>query len=72
RPFHDTDRDWIIHHIEDLREQVSGYDTLLDRIDVIRSEVQSRRDEVHKPMVVYSSTLAPIRRLPVDILRTVF
>ncbi len=72
RPFLDTDRDRIIHHIEDLRQQVSGYDTLLHRIDVIRSEVQSRRDEVYKAMVVYSSTLAPVRRLPVDVLRTVF
>ncbi|PBK79494.1 hypothetical protein ARMGADRAFT_1172357 [Armillaria gallica] len=72
RPFLDTDRDWIIPNIEDLRRQVSVYDTLLDRIDVIRSEVQSRRDEVHKAMVVYSSTLAPVRRLPVDVLRAVF
>ncbi|SJK98637.1 uncharacterized protein ARMOST_01905 [Armillaria ostoyae] len=72
RPFLDTDRDWIIPNIDDLRQQVSGYDTFLNRIDVIRSEVQSRRDAVHKAMVVYSSTLAPVRRLPVDVLRTVF
>ncbi|KAK0237868.1 hypothetical protein EDD85DRAFT_832158 [Armillaria nabsnona] len=72
RPFLDTDRDRIIHHIEDLRQQVSGYDTLLNRIDEIRSEVQSRRDAIHKAMVVYSSTLAPVRRLPIDVLRTVF
>ncbi|PBK68912.1 hypothetical protein ARMSODRAFT_914109 [Armillaria solidipes] len=72
RPFLDTDRDWIIPNIDDLRQQVSVYDTLLDRIDEIRSEVQSRRDAVHKAMVVYSSALAPVRRLPVDVLRTVF
>ncbi|PBK79496.1 hypothetical protein ARMGADRAFT_898496, partial [Armillaria gallica] len=52
--------------------QVSVYDALLNRIDVIRSEVQSRRDAVHETMVVYSAMLAPVRRLPVDVLRTVF
>ncbi|KAK0220326.1 hypothetical protein IW262DRAFT_1383852, partial [Armillaria fumosa] len=72
RPVLDTDRDWIIPNIEDLQRQVSVYDTLLNRIDGIRSEVQSRHDAVHKAMAVYSSTLAPIRRLPVDVLRTVF
>ncbi|SJK98643.1 uncharacterized protein ARMOST_01912 [Armillaria ostoyae] len=72
RPFLDTDRVRIIPKIEDLRQQVSVYDTLLDRIDEIRSDVQSRRDAVHKAMAGYSSTLAPVRRLPVDVLRTVF
>ncbi|PBK68819.1 hypothetical protein ARMSODRAFT_975678 [Armillaria solidipes] len=72
RPFLDTDSDWILPNIEGLQQQVSVYDTLLDRIDEIRSEVQSRRDAVHKTMVSYSSMLVPIRRLPVDILRTVF
>ncbi|KAK0470514.1 hypothetical protein IW261DRAFT_1516363 [Armillaria novae-zelandiae] len=72
RPFLDTDRDWIIPNIEDLRRQVSVYDNLLNRIDEIRSMVQSRHDAVQKAMVVYSSTLAPVRRLPVDVLRIVF
>ncbi|PBK68897.1 hypothetical protein ARMSODRAFT_1019471 [Armillaria solidipes] len=72
RPFLDTDRDWMISNVTDLQRQVSVYDALLNRIDEIRSEVQSRRDAVHKVMVVYSSTLAPVRRLPVDVLRTVF
>ncbi|PBK68773.1 hypothetical protein ARMSODRAFT_192686 [Armillaria solidipes] len=34
--------------------------------------MQSHRDAVHKSMAAYSSTLAPIRRLPSDILRAVF
>ncbi len=72
RPFLDTDPDWILPNIEGLQQQVSVYDTLLDRIDEIRSEVQSRRDAVHKTMVSYSSMLVPIRRLPLDVLRTVF
>ncbi len=72
RPFFDTDRDWIVSNVGDLRRQVSVYDALLNRIEEIRLEVQSRRDAVHKAMVVYSSTLAPVRRLPVDVLRTVF
>ncbi|KAK0452485.1 hypothetical protein EV421DRAFT_1769184 [Armillaria borealis] len=72
RPFLDTDRDWMISNVTDLQRQVSVYDALLNRIDEIRSEVQSRRDAVHKVMVVYSSTLAPVRRLPADVLRTVF
>ncbi|KAK0220332.1 hypothetical protein IW262DRAFT_1494422 [Armillaria fumosa] len=72
RPFLETDRDKIISNIEDLQRQASVYGTLLNRIDEIRSEVQSRHDAVHKAMVVYSSTLAPVRRLPVDVLRTVF
>ncbi|SJK98652.1 uncharacterized protein ARMOST_01921 [Armillaria ostoyae] len=72
RPFLDTDRDWMISNVRDLQRQVSVYDALLNRIDEIRSEVQSRRDAVHKAVVVYSSTLAPVRRLPVDVLRTVF
>ncbi|KAK0470501.1 hypothetical protein IW261DRAFT_1004093 [Armillaria novae-zelandiae] len=72
RPFLDTDRDWIIPNIEDLRRQVSVYDNLLNRIDEIRSKVQRRHDAVQKAMVVYSSTLAPVRHLPVDVLRSVF
>ncbi|KAK0457134.1 uncharacterized protein EV420DRAFT_1644289 [Desarmillaria tabescens] len=38
RPFLDTDHDWILPNIEDLQQQVSVYDTLLDRIDAIRSK----------------------------------
>lgn len=72
RPFLDTDRDVIIPKIEDLRRQVSIYDTLLNRIDEIRSEVQSRRNAVQKAMSVYSSTLAPVRRLPADVLNLCF
>ncbi|KAK0449762.1 uncharacterized protein EV420DRAFT_763727 [Desarmillaria tabescens] len=72
RPFLDTDHDWILPNIEVLQQQVSVYDTLLDRIDEIRSGVQSRRDAVKKPLAAYASTLAPIRRLPNDILRSVF
>ncbi|KAK0237739.1 hypothetical protein EDD85DRAFT_1022951 [Armillaria nabsnona] len=71
-PFLDTDRDWILQNIEDLQQQISVYDTLLDRIDEVRSEMQRRRDVVHKSMAAYSSALAPIRRLPIDVLRTVF
>ncbi|KAK0449766.1 uncharacterized protein EV420DRAFT_1646764 [Desarmillaria tabescens] len=72
RPLLDTDNDWIIPNIEDLQQQVSVYDTLLDRIDEIRSKVQSHRDAVQKSLADYASTLAPIRRLPNDVLRSLF
>ncbi|SJK98753.1 uncharacterized protein ARMOST_02022 [Armillaria ostoyae] len=72
RPFLDTDCDWILENIEVLQQQISVYDALLDRIDGVRSEMQRCRDVVHKSLAAYSSTLAPIRRLPIDILRTVF
>ncbi len=48
------------------------YDALLDRIDEVRSKLQRHRDVVHRFMAQYSSTLAPMRRLPSDILRVVF
>ncbi len=72
RPFLDTDRDWILQNIEDLQQQISVHDALLDRMDKVRSEIQNRRDIVQRYMATYSSTLAPIRRLPTEILRTVF
>ncbi|PBK90114.1 hypothetical protein ARMGADRAFT_305320 [Armillaria gallica] len=72
RSFLDTDRDWILQNIEDLQQQISVYDALLDRMDEVRSEMQRRRDTVQKSMAAYSSALAPIRRLPIDVLRTVF
>ncbi|PBK90143.1 hypothetical protein ARMGADRAFT_1083031 [Armillaria gallica] len=71
RPFLDTDRDRILQNIGVVGRQVSVYDALLNRIDEVRLETQSHRDAVHKSMVAYS-TLAPIRRLPSDILRSVF
>ncbi|SJK98780.1 uncharacterized protein ARMOST_02049 [Armillaria ostoyae] len=72
RPFLDTDRDRILQNIDVLQQQLSVYDTLLDRIDEVRLEMQSHRDAVHKSMAAYSSSLAPIRHLPSDILRAVF
>ncbi|PBK90144.1 hypothetical protein ARMGADRAFT_969384, partial [Armillaria gallica] len=71
RPFLDTDRDRILQNIEVLEQQLSVYDALLNRIDEVsvRLEIQSHRNAVHKSMAAYSSTLAPIRRLPSDILR---
>ncbi|KAK0431171.1 uncharacterized protein EV420DRAFT_1773092 [Desarmillaria tabescens] len=72
RPLLDTDHDWIFPNIEVLQQQISVYDTLLDRIDEIRSGVQSRRDAVKKSLAAYASTLAPIRCLPSDVLRSVF
>ncbi|KAK0237732.1 hypothetical protein EDD85DRAFT_555102 [Armillaria nabsnona] len=72
RSFLDTDRDWILQNIEGLEQQLSVYDALLDRIDEVRSKLQRHRDVVHGFMVQYSSTLAPIRRLPSDILCVVF
>ncbi|KAK0452604.1 hypothetical protein EV421DRAFT_2031169 [Armillaria borealis] len=72
RPFLDTDRDRILQNIEVLEQQLSVYDALLNRIDEVRLEMQGHRDAVHKSMTAYSSTLAPIRRLPSDILRAVF
>ncbi|KAK0192946.1 hypothetical protein F5146DRAFT_1136763 [Armillaria mellea] len=72
RPFLDTDHDWILRNIEDLQEQISVYDALLDRIDEVKMEIHNRRDAVQRSMAAYSSTLAPIRRLPTEIFRTVF
>ncbi len=72
RPFLDTDRDWILQNIELFQPQLSVYDALLDRIDDVRLEIQRRRDAVHRSMAAYSSTLAPIRRLPSEIFRAVF
>ncbi|KAK0220415.1 hypothetical protein IW262DRAFT_1022696 [Armillaria fumosa] len=72
RPFLDTDRDCIQQNIELFQQQLSGYDALLNRIDEVRLEIQCRRDAVHKSMATYSSTLAPIRRLPSEIFRAVF
>ncbi|PBK90063.1 hypothetical protein ARMGADRAFT_1112196 [Armillaria gallica] len=72
RPFLDTDREWILPNIEVLQQQLSVYDALLDCIDGVRSEMQRHRDVVHKSMASYSSTLAPIQRLPSEILRVVF
>ncbi len=72
QPLLNTDRDWILQNIEVLQQQISVYDALLDRIDEVRSKMQRRRDVVHKSLAAYSSTLAPIRRLPIDVLRTVF
>ncbi|KAK0452581.1 hypothetical protein EV421DRAFT_2031152 [Armillaria borealis] len=72
RHFLDTDRDLILQNIEVFQQQISVYDALLDRIDEVRAEMQRRRDTVHKSMAVYSSTLAPIRRLPSDLYRAVF
>ncbi|KAK0237720.1 hypothetical protein EDD85DRAFT_951889 [Armillaria nabsnona] len=72
RPFLDTDHDWILQNIEDFQQQISVYDALLDRTDEIRLETQRRRDVVQRSMATYSSTLAPIRRLPSEILCAVF
>ncbi|KAK0452589.1 hypothetical protein EV421DRAFT_1731207 [Armillaria borealis] len=72
RPFLDTYRDCILQNIEVLEQQLSVYDALLNRIDEVRFQMQSHRDAVHKSMSAYSSTLAPIRRLPSEIFRTVF
>ncbi|KAG7448786.1 uncharacterized protein BT62DRAFT_1003500 [Guyanagaster necrorhizus] len=62
----------IIPNIKVLQQQISVYDALLDRIDQVRSKMQSRRDAVYKSMVAYSSTLAPIRHLTNDVFRAVF
>ncbi len=48
------------------------YDALLKRIDEVRLDVQRHRDAVHKSMAAYSSTLAPIRRLPRELFRALF
>ncbi|KAK0220428.1 hypothetical protein IW262DRAFT_1297500 [Armillaria fumosa] len=72
RPFLDIDHAWILQNIEDLQQQISVYDTLLDRIDEVKLEIQNRRDVVQRSMAMYSSTLAPIRRLSTEIFRSVF
>ncbi|KAK0452593.1 hypothetical protein EV421DRAFT_2031162 [Armillaria borealis] len=72
RPFLDTDRDCILQNIEVLEQQLPVYDALLNRIDEVRSKMQRHRDVVQRFTAKYSSTLAPIRRLPSDILRAVF
>ncbi|KAK0192932.1 hypothetical protein F5146DRAFT_1120657 [Armillaria mellea] len=55
-----------------LQQQISAYDALLHRIAEVRLEVQRYRDVAHKSMASYSSALVPIRRLPSEILRSVF
>ncbi|SJK98763.1 uncharacterized protein ARMOST_02032 [Armillaria ostoyae] len=72
RPFLDTDRDWILQNIEIVEQQLPVYDALLKRIDEVRLDMQRHRDAVHKSMTAYSSTLAPIRRLPRELFRAVF
>ncbi|KAK0459924.1 hypothetical protein IW261DRAFT_1536146 [Armillaria novae-zelandiae] len=72
RPLFDGDRDWILPDIARLEEQLPVYDTLLDRLYTALRVLQVHRDTIQSMSKEFSSTLAPIRRLPSDVLRSVF
>ncbi|SJK98774.1 uncharacterized protein ARMOST_02043 [Armillaria ostoyae] len=55
-----------------LEGQLPVYDTLIDRLDTALEELQALRDMMREVSKEFSSTLAPIRRLPSDVLRSVF
>ncbi len=48
------------------------YDTLIDRLHTAVEELETYRATIQRVSKEFSSTLAPIRRLPSDVLRSVF
>ncbi|KAK0452601.1 hypothetical protein EV421DRAFT_2031166 [Armillaria borealis] len=72
RPLLDNDRDWIPPNIALLEGQLPVYETLIDRLDTALEELQALRDMMREVSKEFPSTLAPIRRLPSDVLRSVF
>ncbi|KAK0452590.1 hypothetical protein EV421DRAFT_913853 [Armillaria borealis] len=48
------------------------YDTLIDRLYTALKELKTYRATIRRVSKEFSSTLAPIRRLPIDVLRSVF
>ncbi|KAK0220474.1 hypothetical protein IW262DRAFT_1556843 [Armillaria fumosa] len=72
RPLLDDDRDWILPNIALLEGQLPVYDILLDRLYLVFKGLKRCRATIQRVSKEFSSTLAPIRRLPIDVLRSVF
>ncbi|KAK0220427.1 hypothetical protein IW262DRAFT_1461690 [Armillaria fumosa] len=72
RPLLDGDRDWILPDVALLEGQLPMYDTLIDQLHTALRELQVYRNMIQNLSKEFSSTLAPIRRLPSDVLRSVF
>ncbi|PBK90106.1 hypothetical protein ARMGADRAFT_305111 [Armillaria gallica] len=72
RPLLDDDRDWILPNIALLEGQLPVYDTLIDRLWTVLTALDAYRANIQRVSKEFSSTLAPIRRLPSDVLRSVF
>ncbi|KAK0452451.1 hypothetical protein EV421DRAFT_902941 [Armillaria borealis] len=72
RPFLKTDRPHIRSTLTHLRKQDSEYNALLDRLKKVEQKVRDHRHEIRKSHKSWTSTLAPIHRLPYDVLLAVF
>ncbi|PBK90102.1 hypothetical protein ARMGADRAFT_1014742 [Armillaria gallica] len=72
RPLLDNDRDWILPNIALLEGQLAVYDTLINRLHTAVEELETYRATIQRVSKELSSTLAPIRRLPSDVLSSVF
>ncbi|KAK0458103.1 uncharacterized protein EV420DRAFT_1764575 [Desarmillaria tabescens] len=72
RPLLDTDPDWILPNIALLEGQLHVYDTLIDQLYTVFEELETYRDAIQVVSTQFSSTLAPIRRLPSKVLRSIF
>ncbi|PBK68776.1 hypothetical protein ARMSODRAFT_957856 [Armillaria solidipes] len=72
RPLLENDRDWILPDIALLEGQLPVYETLIDRLHAAVEELETYRANIQRVSKEFSSTLAPIRRLPIDVLRSVF
>ncbi len=72
RPLLDDDHDWILPNIALLEGQLPVYDTLIDRLNTAVEELETYRATIQRVSKEFSSTLAPIRHLPSDVLRSIF
>ncbi|KAK0452599.1 hypothetical protein EV421DRAFT_2015406 [Armillaria borealis] len=72
RPLLDSDRDWILPGVALLEGQLPVYDTLIDGLDKALKDLQVWRLMMQEVSKEFSSTLAPIRRLPSKLLLSVF
>ncbi|KAK0237719.1 hypothetical protein EDD85DRAFT_554727 [Armillaria nabsnona] len=72
RPLLDDDRGWILPNIALLEGQLPVYDALINRLHTAVEELETYRATIQRVSKEFSSTLAPIRRLPSDVLRSIF
>ncbi len=72
RPLLENDRDWILPNIALLEGPLPVYETLIDRLWMVLEVLDVYRANIQRVSKEFSSTLAPIRRLPIDVLRSVF
>ncbi|KAK0494556.1 hypothetical protein EDD18DRAFT_1333100 [Armillaria luteobubalina] len=72
RPLLDSDRDWILPNIAHLESQLPIYDSLMNRLQTVFKELKTYRATIQRVSKEFSSTLAPVRRLPSDVLRSIF